>query len=159
MALTDKQERFCKEYLIDCNASAAYVRAGYSPKGANSLSARLMAKDSVRARIAGLMAEKDSALIATGDEVLRYLTQVLRGQGPDGEPMTEDVAMPVGCGEGCSEIEHTEVRVSTRDRTKAAELLGKRYGLFTEKVELTDDRPVIIDDVKGMAAHADGKAD
>ena len=49
--MTDKQKRFCNEYLIDCNATQAAIRAGYSPKTANEQSARLLANVSIKTYI------------------------------------------------------------------------------------------------------------
>ena len=78
--LTAKQKRFCDEYLIDLNATQAAIRAGYSPKTAAASAARLLRNVKVQEYIAQRMAEKESELIADQDEVLRYLTSVLRGK-------------------------------------------------------------------------------
>ena len=138
MGLTDRQERFCKEYLIDGNASAAYVRAGYSAKGANKLSSRMMANDGIRARIDELMAEKDAALIASADEVLKYLTGVLRGEiGEEAVEFNEEE----------QQFERVKIPAKISDRNKAAELLGKRYGIYTDKMDVSVEVPVIVDDV------------
>lgn len=56
--LTAKQERFCKEYLIDFNATAACVRAGYSKKTASSIANQIMAREEIRKRIAGWSKKK-----------------------------------------------------------------------------------------------------
>ena len=142
-----KWERFCIEYLIDANATQAYIRAGYSEKGAHRLAARLMANDGIRARIAELTAQRDRTLVAQADEVLQYLTAVMRGEYPDGSPVLEDVPMVVGTGKGKSRIQHTATQVNSRERTKAAELLGKRHGLFTDKVVLEAEPVTIINDI------------
>lgn len=154
--LTDRQERFCKEYIIDCNATQAYIRAGYSPRGANALAARMMAKDSIRARIAELMAEKDAALIAKGDEVLKTLTRILRREELEQIVITVSEKIPAVNHE-TGRVTHTtretaqivNVKPKLSDVNRAAELLGKRYGLYTDKVELLDETPVIVDDVTG----------
>ena len=57
--LTDKQQMFCQEYIVDFNASAAYARAGYSPKGSNALASRMIAKDSIKAEIVRIEAETE----------------------------------------------------------------------------------------------------
>ena len=147
MALTEKQELFCKEFLVDANATQAYIRAGYSPTGANKRAARMRANEGIRARIDELMAEKDEKLIANGDEVLQYLTSVMRGEYPDGSPVLEDVPMVVGTGKGKSNIQHTVALVGAKDRTKAAELLGKRHGLFTDKLVLEAEPVTIINNI------------
>ena len=84
------------------------------------------------------MKQKESSLIATQDEVLQYLTSVLRG-----ESQTTDTVL-VGIGEGCQEVQEVEKKPSEKDRLKAAELLGKRYGLYTDKVSADVDMSLDI---------------
>lgn len=127
--LTAKQQRFCDEYLIDLNATQAAIRAGYSKKTAAQTAARLLTNVKIQEYIENRMAEKEKELIADQDEVLKYLTSVLRGQSVSTEIVIE------GTGDGCSEARTIEKEPSEKDRLKAAELLGKRYGLYTEKVE------------------------
>ena len=87
--LSARQELFCLEYIRDGKAA---VRAGYSPKQANSTGARLYANVRIRARIDELMADLQQEKIADAEEVLRYLTSVIRGEA------TEEVAVgtPIG---------------------------------------------------------------
>lgn len=84
------------------------------------------------------MAEKESELIADQDEVLQYLTSVLRGKSSSVEVVVE------GTGDGCSEARTIEKAPSEKERLKAAELLGKRYGLYTEKVDVAADMDLNI---------------
>lgn len=84
------------------------------------------------------MAEKESALIADQDEVLKYLTSVLRGESQSEEIVVE------GIGDGCSEARTMQKAPSEKDRLKAAELLGKRYGLYTDRVETEVDMDLNI---------------
>ena len=84
------------------------------------------------------MAEKESELIADQDEVLKYLTAVLRGEG------TEEVVVVEGCGEGYSNATTITKDISPKDRLKAAELLGKRYNLFSDKMKVDVALPVVI---------------
>ena len=148
MALTEKQKRFCDEYLIDLNATQAAIRAGYSKKTANKASDWLNEKSqekpsskynkAIKEYIDARMAEKEAELIADQDEVLKYLTSVLRGESQSTEIVVE------GTGDGCSEARTIEKSPSEKDRLKAAELLGKRYGLYTEKVEADVDMELNI---------------
>lgn len=148
MALTEKQKRFCDEYLIDLNATQAAIRAGYSKKTANKasdwLNERSQEKPSskynkaIKEYIDARMAEKEAELIADQDEVLKYLTSVLRGESQSTEIVVE------GTGDGCSEARTIEKSPSEKDRLKAAELLGKRYGLYTEKIETDVDMELNI---------------
>jgi phage terminase small subunit len=127
--LTAKQQRFCDEYLIDLNATQAAIRAGYSKKTANRIGTENLSKLVIREYIEKRMAEKEAALIANQDEVLKYLTSVLRGQSKSTEIVIE------GLGDGSTKARKMEKEPSEKDKLKAAELLGKRYGLYTEKVE------------------------
>lgn len=77
--LTAKQQRFCDEYLIDLNATQAAIRAGYSPKTARMIANENLTKPYIKEYIEKRMAEKEKELIADQDEVLKYLTSVLRG--------------------------------------------------------------------------------
>lgn len=127
--LTAKQQRFCDEYLIDLNATQAAIRAGYSKKTANRIGTENLSKPVIRQYIDKRMAEKEAELIADQDEVLRYLTSVMRG-----EAVSEEIVVE-GTGDGCSEARTIEKCPSEKDKLKAAELLGKRYGIYTEKIE------------------------
>ena len=93
--LTDRQERFCKEYIIDCNATQAAIRAGYSPRTAYRTGADNLRKPQISARIAEMMAQKDAELIATGDEVLKALTRILRREERETVVVTLRSHMPV----------------------------------------------------------------
>lgn len=127
--MTPKQQKFCDEYLIDCNATQAAIRAGYSPKAAGTYGAKLLANAGVRACIDAELEKLHSAKIADAEEVLQYLTAVLRGE------YTEEI--PLLCGNSCQTL--TQKEIGAKERLKAAELLGKRYGLYTERVDLDAD--------------------
>ena len=131
--MTAKQKRFCDEYLIDLNATQAAIRAGYSERNANNIASENLAKPNIKKYIEERMAEKESELIATQDEVLRYLTSVLR------DTTDSETIVVEGCGDGVSEARTMRIKPSEKDKLKAAELLGKRYALFTEKVEQAVD--------------------
>lgn len=142
MPLTEKQKRFCDEYLIDLNATQAAIRAGYSKKTANRIGPENLSKPVIKAYINAKMAEKDAELIAAQDEVMKHLTAAMRGE------ITEEVVVVEGTGEGCSDARIVDKQISARDRLRAAELLGKRYQLFTDKVDVTGAIPVVlVDDV------------
>lgn len=131
--LNERQKRFADEYLIDLNAEQAAIRAGYSKKYARGNAHKLVANSCISEYIKKRMAEKESELIADQDEVLKYLTSVLRGESQSTEIVVE------GIGEGCSEARTIMKEPSEKERLKAAELLGKRYGIYTDKVEADVD--------------------
>lgn len=135
--LTAKQQRFCDEYLIDLNATQAAIRAGYSKKTAGSIGTENMQKPLIKEYIDQRMAEKEKALIADQNEVLKYLTSVLRGESESEEIVIENV------GGFTSEARTMRKAPSEKDRLKAAELLGKRYSLFKDSMKL-DVTPVVI---------------
>ena len=136
--MTPKQKRFCDEYLIDLNATQAAIRAGYSKKTANRIATENLSKPVIKEYVAERMAEKESELIADQDEVLRYLTSVLRGESQSEVVVVENI------GDYMSEARAMQKAPDEKERLKAAELLGKRYGLYTEKVEQQVDMDLNI---------------
>ena len=136
--LTDKQQRFCDEYLIDLNATQAAIRAGYSEKTAGVIGSENLQKPYIRDYIAKRMEEKDKELIADQDEILKYLTSVLRGE------TQSEIVVVEGEGDGCSSARRMKKAPDEKERLKAAELLGKRYGLYTEKTDINGAIPVVI---------------
>ena len=127
--MTAKQMRFCDEYLIDLNATQAAIRAGYSEKTAGVMAAENLTKPIIREYIDKRMAEKESELIADQDEVLKYLTSVMRGQ------TQAEVVVVENIGDYMSQARTMQKAPDEKERLKAAELLGKRYGLYTDRVE------------------------
>lgn len=123
--LTQKQRRFIDEYIISGNATQAAIKAGYSKKYANTNAAKLLQNTTIKAEIARRNAEIQSEKTADMTEVMEYLTSVMRGE------QTESVATAKGVFSG--------VEVSAKDRIKAAELIGKRNGAWTDKKELSGD--------------------
>lgn len=141
--LTQKRKRFADEYLIDLNATQAAIRAGYSEKTAYSQGQRLLKDVEVKKYIDRQMEQKDSEMIAGQDEVLKYLTSVLRGES------RTDGLVVVRTAKGSDKIKTVEKSPSEKDKLKAAELLGKRYGMFTEKLAVEGDIGVtIVDDIE-----------
>ena len=141
--LTAKQQRFCDEYLIDLNATQAAIRAGYSKKTAYAIGNENLNKPDLKKYIEERMAEKEKNLIADQDEVLKYLTSVLRGESESEEIVIENI------GDFTSEARTMKKAPSEKDRLKAAELLGKRYSLFKNDVKL-DVTPVVIGGDDGL---------
>lgn len=125
--LTAKQQRFVDEYLIDLNATQAAIRAGYSPKTAYRTAADNLIKPQIKKCIDQRMAEKESQLIANQDEVLKYLTSVMRGRSRASVVVVENI------GDYMSQAREMEKAPDEKERLKAAELLGKRYGLFDKR--------------------------
>lgn len=131
-----KQKKFCDEYLIDCNATQAAIRAGYSDKTAKSIGQRLLTNVDLKAYIGEQLERIHNEKTADAQEIMEYLTSVMRGK------QTEQILKLVG--EGVQVID--DIDVSAKERLKAAELLGKRYGLFKDNMNITGAIPVVISD-------------
>ncbi len=122
--LTKKERIFADEYVKTTNGTQSAITAGYSEKTARSKASQLLTKINVRQYIDAIMNERSKDTIATADEVLEYLTRVVRGEEKDAFGLD----------------------VSVADKTKAAELLGKRHMLFTDKVKLSAEVEIDISD-------------
>ncbi len=124
--LTPKQKAFADYYIETGNATEAAIRAGYNKKTARQIGSMNLTKVDIKIYIEERIKEIENKRIADGKEVLEYLSKVMRGEEKD----------------------QFGLEASLQDRTKAAELLGKRYRLFTEKVELEGNQQVqIVDDI------------
>lgn len=141
--LSIKQKLFVDYYVQNKgNATQAALQAGYSPKTAKQMGGENLTKPSVQAAIQSRTAELENERTATTQEILEYLASVLRGDTDD------EVVVNVGKGKGYTSPEKVKARVTTKDRLKAAELLGKFKGLFVTKaeVDLQGVVPVVIKD-------------
>ena len=129
MTMTAKQQIFADEYLKDLNGTRAYKAAYPNVKKDSVASAnavRLLGNAKVKTYIDEQLEKMHNERTADAQEVLEYLTSVMRGE------QTEEVLRGVGMGEQTK----TNIEVGAKDRLKAAELLGKRHALFTDKVDL-----------------------
>ena len=122
--LTEKERIFADEYIKTTNATQSAIKAGYAEKSASSKGSQLLRKVKVRQYIDDVMEKRSKNTIATADEVLQYLTKVMNGEEKDAFGLDASIA----------------------DRTKAAELLGKRHMLFTDKVKLDAEIEIDISD-------------
>ena len=132
--MNTRQRKFCDEYLISGNATDAAIKAGYSPKTAKSIGQRLLTFVDLKAYIEAELDKLHSAKVADAQEVLEYLTAVMRGQH------TEQVLKLVG--DGIQTI--ADIDVSAKERLRAAELIGRRYALYSDKMDLGGAVPVVI---------------
>lgn len=156
MALNDREKLFADEYIKLGNAYQAALNAGYAKTTADGASKWLSPdenpkkpgkkakyKPEVREYIDARMAEKESDLIAKQDEVLKYLTAVMRGETESSTVVVEATL------DGTTAAREMLKHPAESERLKAAELLGKRYGLYTDKVDVSGDvGVVIVDDIE-----------
>ena len=128
--MTEKQKKFADEYIISLNATQAYKKAYHNVKKdevARANGSRLLANANVKAYIDERLEKLKSERVADQQEVLEFLTSVMRGE------VTEPLL--VFDGEGTQKIVDSKPNVATR---KAAAVdLGKRYSLFVDKREIT----------------------
>lgn len=129
-----KQKRFCDEYLIDCNATQAAIRAGYSKKTAYSIGIENLKKPELKSYIDEQLERIHNETIADAEEVMKYLTSVMRGEH------TEQTLKLVG--DGVQDI--AEIDVAAKERLKAAELIGKRYGIWKDNVDVKGAIPTVL---------------
>lgn len=115
--LTDKQKMFCREYLIDLNATQAAMRAGYSKKTAGSISTENLQKPLIQAELARLMDKRAAKVEISAEYVLQTILDT---------------------------VELSKADNDKQNIYKGAELLGKHLKLFTDKVQLggDDDSPL-----------------
>lgn len=148
MKLTIKQKAFADYYIELGNATEAYIKAGYKVSKrevAEANARKLLGNYSVKKYIEEKMEEIQSNRIAKVEEVLEYLTKGMR------QELEEEVVVTVNTGDYTSEPQIIKKKVSIKDSNKCAELLGKRYSLFTEKVDVGANVGVtIIDDVGSL---------
>lgn len=129
MELTPKQKAFADYYIETGNATESAIKAGYSKKTARVIGQENLTKPAIKTYIDERMEQLADKRIAKAEEVLEYLTRVIRGEE------TEQVVVTENVGDFMSEARVINKELSAKDRIKAAELLGKRYRLFVEKVE------------------------
>lgn len=135
--MTVKQKRFADEYIISGNATQSAIKAGYSKNYANTNANKLLQNTTIKSYIDERLKELEDKAIAKQNEVLQYLTAIMRGE--------EKEQTIISTGDFSQTI--TDIDVSAKDRIKAAELLGKRYGTWTDKVDVTSDLEItFIDD-------------
>ena len=135
--MTEKQKIFADEYIICLNATRAYKKAYPNVKKdevARANGSRLLTKANIKAYIDEQLEKLQSERVADQQEVMEYLTAVMRGKKT--EPLL------VLDGEGKQKVVNAIPPVQAR--TKAAELLGKRYRLFTDKQEVEVQGTVVF---------------
>lgn len=162
MALTEKQQRFADEYLIDLNATQAAIRAGYSAKSAEQQGSTLLRNPKVSAYIDERMAALSRRTGVNQERIIRELARVafldptqlvnmdsaelLDSASADDRAAIASVKVKTMSGD----TEMIEREVKFADKLKALELLGKRYGMWVDRQQLEGAVGVqIVDDIGG----------
>lgn len=148
MALDHREREFALAYIANgCNAHQAALKAGYRPRTArhayqwleddtkqNQATRRLPYKPELAQFIAEELDKMEAASRADAQEVIRYLSSVMRGE-------TQSSVLAL-CGEGCQEV--IEKPPDEKERLKAAEILAKVWGIVNSNVNVTIPDPVVI---------------
>lgn len=136
-ALTDKKERFCREYVIDYNQTKAAIRAGYAEKSAAKKGCSLMKEPEVVAYIRQLQKEQAERLMLTSDRVLIELMDVYQKcmQAVPVEEWDYDLHTMRETG---------EYQFDSKGATKALEMIGKHLGMFDRKEQAPTEGPVYL---------------
>jgi phage terminase small subunit len=159
--MTDRQEKFCNEYLIDLNSTAAAIRAGYSVKSARQIGNENLTKPYIRARVDAAMAEQSKRTGINADRVVRELARVAFVDLTDLIDTDTAAVKPNATRDDTAAIAGIRVKTSTGvggdsverevklcDKLKALELLGRHLGLFNDKLDISGCVPVqIIDNI------------
>lgn len=132
MKLNSRQKMFVSEYVKDFNATQAAIRAGYSEKTARSQGQRLLTKVDIKNKIKELREKIQNDNISTAKDIEEFLSLSMNGE------IDEEVVLTIAIGDGYSKVTHVRKQLSAKDRIKAAELLGKRYAMWTDKVDQTN---------------------
>lgn len=121
--LTQKQQRFVDEYIISGNATQAAIRAGYSKKTARFVGAENLTKPNIKDELEKRNAEIKSQKTMDMQEVMERLAAIARGETVEQQVTNKGTVV--------------EIEPKTSDQIRAMELIGKRYGAWTDKKEVT----------------------
>lgn len=170
--LTDKQQRFVEEYLVDLNATKAAIRAGYSKKTAEQYGHQLLKKTSVAEAVAAGRAKLSARVQITQERVIDELAKIgfsdIRKMFTPGgnllpiHDLDDDAAACLSSIEVVTrkapggedvEVEHV-AKIKVWDKRAALVDIGKHLGMFKEKVELTgkDGGPIQTEEVSDQDA-------
>lgn len=161
--LTDKQERFCREYLIDLNATQAAIRAGYSARGASVQGSTLLGNPKVQGRLHELQGERNERLEWDADRVLRELIDLAEFDLVD--CFTEEGGLraiheiPALARKSITAIESVELfemnrgnreqvgetkKLKLNDRRATLQLIGQHIGIQAWKHQVGTDEPLVV---------------
>lgn len=154
--LTEKQQRFVEEYLIDLNATQAAIRSGYSAKTADQQGSRMLANVKVQNEISKAMAERSKRTGVNQDRVVQELARIAFVKmtdvvNADGEIRPDASDDDLACIESVKykrsdtdtgSSEEREIKIASK--LKALELLGKHLGMWNDKLDVNVTAPIVI---------------
>nr|DAE50951.1 MAG TPA: Terminase small subunit [Caudoviricetes sp.] len=127
--MTERQEIFCNEYVVDYNGTQAAMRAGYSDKGARQTAVKLLSNASVLARVRELQHEKVERLAVSADFVVLRLMDTL-------EKCMQAQPVMVWDPDQGRKVESGEYVFDSKGALRALELLGKHLGMFEDRLKV-----------------------
>lgn len=130
--INEKQKRAVDYFIELGNKTQALLKAGYSMNYAKGNATKLFENESVKEYLNEQLEKISSERTADAREVMEYLTSVMRGESQ------AEIVVVEGCGDGVTNAVKVSKNPDEKERLKAAELLGKRFGLFKEKVSSDD---------------------
>lgn len=155
--MTEKQKRFCDEYLIDLNATQAAIRAGYSVDTAKEIGCENLTKPNIQEAIAKAMAERSRRTGINQDRIVLELAKmafvnandlidtsngsIRPGASQDDLACIQSVKVKTSLGASGTS---TEREIKLNDKMKALELLGKHLGMWNDKIDVKVALPVVI---------------
>ncbi|MDE9495749.1 terminase small subunit [Xenorhabdus bovienii] len=157
MALTDKQEMFCREYLVDLNATQAAIRAGYSEKTANRIAAQLLSKLDIQNRISELKTGRNEEVGINATYVLKRLVEIdqmdvldILTDGGKLKPVKDwpKVWRTTLSGLEVLEVESEDTgallkKIKWPDKVKNLELLGKHISVQAFRDQVKNEHDVV----------------
>lgn len=175
MQLSERQKRFCEEYIIDLNGTKAYMRAGYKPKNNNVScvqSSKLLSNANITAYIHELRTKQQEITGITANKVLTELAKIgfsnikdylsYDAEGVEFKSSEEvnnsevissiesqkTITRSGGQGENKEETERVNFKLKLYDKVKALELLGKHLDIFNEKTQNSNPVPVSVNIIR-----------
>lgn len=123
--LTPKQKAFADEYIKSSNAYQSAIKAGYADKYAKAQSSKMLENVGISNYINERLKQIEDEKIMDMKEVMQRLSAIAKAES------TEEVVTNQG--------EVLLVKPKTSDQIRAMELIGKRYGAWTDKKEVSGD--------------------
>lgn len=132
--LSEKQKLFCREYILDLNASQAAIRAGYSSKCAKEQGYRLLTYAHIQEELAELMKNREARLEITADFVLQTIVETIK-RCSQGQAMLDRKGIPVLGLDVQTGDEKQLYKFDSAGVLRGAELLGRHLRLFSDRIE------------------------
>ncbi len=142
--LSAKQERFCQEYVIDCNGTQAVIRTGYSKNGADVQAFRLLRNAKIKERVGELQEEVAKTVGLTAKYVLDGLVEVY-------ERCMQKVAITDDYGAAAG------FTFNASGAIRSLELMGKHLNLFDGKLGGGGDKQTIEIVLSAMGGNGEPK--